>query len=76
MMPATNTPAWTGSGRVVETNWYDTSLAIATAFLEGLQGQSSAGRFDFAEIADFLGENSKAFYKEWDKVTGATTPGI
>jgi hypothetical protein len=52
------------------------AAAVATGFLECLQGRDSGGSFDFRRIAGFLGPSSRAYCRAWDEFTGAITPGL
>jgi hypothetical protein len=52
------------------------ATAVATGFLGCLQGHDSSGRFDFREIAGYLGASSRAYCWAWDQFTGVTTPGL
>jgi hypothetical protein len=49
---------------------------VATCFLEGLLGRASAGTLDFRQISSYLGGESRAYCRAWDKFTGVATPGL
>jgi hypothetical protein len=50
--------------------------AVATGFLEALQGRASANTFDFSKVTNYLGEEARAYCRAWDKFTGVDTPNL
>lgn len=50
--------------------------AIATGFLESLQSESDAGRFDFRSVAHLLGQETVNYCRAWDSFTGCNTRGL
>lgn len=50
--------------------------AVATGLIESLLSESSANRFDFRIISDYLGLRTKQHCLDWDRFTGCATPGL
>lgn len=50
--------------------------AIATCFLENLLNAASGQKIAANSFVGFLGKESKAFCKAWDKFTGVKTEGL
>ena len=50
--------------------------SVATGLLEALLGLASDGKFDFSEIAPFLGSEAKRYCIAWDRFTGCKTAGL
>jgi hypothetical protein len=50
--------------------------AVTTGMLEAMLAESSAGRFELSTLTSFLGPETKAYCRSWDKFTGNKTPGL
>jgi len=49
---------------------------VATGFVEALVAATSSGKLDVRRIAPYIGPECRTYWREWDKFTGTTTPGL